>query len=184
MLWRRWEPSPPWPILGSSRRDVNDVDELSGLARSQPVIAGAIAVFMFSLAGLPPLAGFWGKLSLFASAIELATSAARGTGLVVYDSGRRRRAQRGDCRGLLPARRCRDVFSAARAAGRCGGREARSVCSLLCAVLVVGVGAWPGRLLEMSARSEGSLRPETRRVDLPAAKNAGRLAHDTSEVGR
>src|SRR5205807_259723 len=67
--------------LGSSQREVNSVDELSGLARSQPVIAGALAVFMFSLAGLPPLAGFWGKLNLFGSAIELATSAPAGISL-------------------------------------------------------------------------------------------------------
>src|SRR6185369_16942698 len=60
--------------LGSADRDVNLIDELAGVARSQPVVAGALAVFMFSLAGLPPLAGFWGKLSLFGSAVELATS--------------------------------------------------------------------------------------------------------------
>src|SRR5438874_6132475 len=67
--------------LGSSQREVNDVDELAGLARSQPVVAGALAVFMFSLAGLPPLAGFWGKLNLFGSAIQLATSGAAGVSL-------------------------------------------------------------------------------------------------------
>ena len=36
--------------------------------------AGAMAVFMFSLAGIPPLAGFWGKLALFSGAVQLAIS--------------------------------------------------------------------------------------------------------------
>jgi NADH-quinone oxidoreductase subunit N len=49
---------------------VNDVDELAGLARTRPGVAIAIAVFMFSLAGIPPLAGFWGKLNLFSAALQ------------------------------------------------------------------------------------------------------------------
>src|SRR4029079_10818363 len=46
-------------------------DELTGLARSQPVVATAIAIFLFSLAGIPPLPGFWAKLSVFASALSV-----------------------------------------------------------------------------------------------------------------
>ena len=38
-------------------------------ARTHPWAGLALAVFMFSLAGIPPLAGFWGKLTLFASAL-------------------------------------------------------------------------------------------------------------------
>ena len=37
---------------------------MAGLNRTNPVVALMIAVFMFSLAGIPPLAGFWGKFSL------------------------------------------------------------------------------------------------------------------------
>lgn len=60
--------------LGSEEREVNDVDELAGLARVQPLAAAAIGVFMFSLAGIPPLAGFWGKLTLLSGAVKLATA--------------------------------------------------------------------------------------------------------------
>lgn len=55
--------------LGSSDRSLDGVDELAGLSTNYPKTAAAIAVFMFSLTGLPPLAGFWGKLTLFTGAL-------------------------------------------------------------------------------------------------------------------
>jgi NADH-quinone oxidoreductase subunit N len=57
--------------LGSRRKPVDDVDALAGLSQTHPLAAAAIAVFMFSLAGVPPLAGFWGKFALFTGAIDL-----------------------------------------------------------------------------------------------------------------
>jgi NADH-quinone oxidoreductase subunit N len=57
--------------LGSRRQPIDDVDELAGLGHTHPLAAAAIAVFMFSLAGVPPLAGFWGKFALFTGAIDL-----------------------------------------------------------------------------------------------------------------
>ena len=59
-------------ILMMKRRDVmvEDISDLSGLARSQPAMAFALLIFMFSLAGTPPLAGFWGKLYIFIAAVE------------------------------------------------------------------------------------------------------------------
>ncbi|MCS7015574.1 MAG: NADH-quinone oxidoreductase subunit N [Gemmatales bacterium] len=44
------------------------LDELSGLGRSQPLLALAIAVGLLSLTGLPPTGGFWGKVMLFLAA--------------------------------------------------------------------------------------------------------------------
>ena len=49
---------------------VEQVDDLAGLGNQQPLLAAAIAIFMFSLAGIPPLAGFFGKLYVFMAAIE------------------------------------------------------------------------------------------------------------------
>jgi NADH-quinone oxidoreductase subunit N len=59
-------------ILMMKRRDVmlENVSDLAGLARSQPMMAFAMLIFMFSLAGIPPLAGFWGKLYIFIAAVE------------------------------------------------------------------------------------------------------------------
>jgi NADH-quinone oxidoreductase subunit N len=51
-------------------RMVEDIDDLAGLSKSHPLVALALAIFMFSMAGIPPLAGFFGKLYIFLAAIE------------------------------------------------------------------------------------------------------------------
>lgn len=66
--------------MSTRDREVGGLDELAGLARIQPGLAGVLAIFMFSLAGIPPLAGFWGKLSLFYSAIVTGMSDSGSTG--------------------------------------------------------------------------------------------------------
>ena len=48
---------------------VEDVASLSGLSRTRPGLALALAIFMFSLAGIPPLFGFWAKFAVFDAAV-------------------------------------------------------------------------------------------------------------------
>jgi NADH-quinone oxidoreductase subunit N len=55
--------------LGGREGEINTVDQLAGLVRNHTKTALAIAIFMFSLTGLPPLAGFWGKFTLFTGAL-------------------------------------------------------------------------------------------------------------------
>jgi NADH-quinone oxidoreductase subunit N len=60
-------------IIALKRRDgrsVQTIDELAGLGRTQPLPALAMAVCLLSLSGIPPLAGFWGKLQIFAAAFS------------------------------------------------------------------------------------------------------------------
>jgi NADH-quinone oxidoreductase subunit N len=57
--------------LGGPARRVEGIAELSGLGRTRPAAAAMMAVFMFSLTGIPPLAGFWGKLQIFGSALSV-----------------------------------------------------------------------------------------------------------------
>ncbi|ARS90943.1 NADH-quinone oxidoreductase subunit N [Natrarchaeobaculum aegyptiacum] len=45
-------------------------EDYSGLGRRAPVACFALAIFMFSLAGIPPLGGFWSKYFLFSAAID------------------------------------------------------------------------------------------------------------------
>src|SRR6266545_3056982 len=48
----------------------DDLKNFSGLAGRAPLLAGCMAVFMLSLAGIPPLAGFFGKFYLFSAALR------------------------------------------------------------------------------------------------------------------
>ena len=48
----------------------DDLDDLNGLYSRAPVEAVLMLIFMLSLAGIPPLAGFWGKYFIFLSLIE------------------------------------------------------------------------------------------------------------------
>ena len=51
-------------------RMVERIEDLAGLARTQPAMAFLMALLMFSMAGIPPLAGFWGKFYVFMAAVE------------------------------------------------------------------------------------------------------------------
>ncbi len=51
-------------------RMVEDLAHFSGLSRTHPLLALVMALFMFSMAGIPPLAGFFGKMYVFLAAIE------------------------------------------------------------------------------------------------------------------
>jgi len=50
-----------------------------------------------------------------------------------------------------------------------GGRTARFA-AVLCAVLVVAVGAWPGHVLDIAIRSESTLRPQLHTVQSPPSE--------------
>ncbi len=57
----------------SMRREwemVENISDLAGLARTQPVMAFFLAMLLFSLAGIPPLAGFFAKYYVFLAAIK------------------------------------------------------------------------------------------------------------------
>src|SRR6266404_8558835 len=59
-------------VVGAVRRETggDDFSNFSGLASRSPLLAGCMAVFMLSLAGIPPLAGFFGKFYLFSAALQ------------------------------------------------------------------------------------------------------------------
>ncbi|MDA8253940.1 MAG: NADH-quinone oxidoreductase subunit N, partial [Rhodospirillales bacterium] len=59
-------------ILAMRRRGemVEQIADLSGLARRDPMLALWLAIFMFSMAGIPPFSGFWGKYFIFTAAVQ------------------------------------------------------------------------------------------------------------------
>ena len=51
-------------------RAVEGITDLAGLGRTDPAMALGLAVFMFSMAGIPPFSGFWGKYFIFTAAVQ------------------------------------------------------------------------------------------------------------------
>jgi NADH-quinone oxidoreductase subunit N len=59
-------------IIAMRRRGkmLEQISDLAGLGRTDPGLALWLSVFMFSMAGIPPLSGFWGKYFIFAAAVQ------------------------------------------------------------------------------------------------------------------
>ncbi len=56
--------------LRKGGKALESIADLSGLSKTNPVVALAMAILMFSLAGVPPLAGFFGKYFMFLAAVK------------------------------------------------------------------------------------------------------------------
>ncbi|MHC8493819.1 NADH-quinone oxidoreductase subunit NuoN [Thalassospira sp. SM2505] len=59
-------------ILCMRRNDrmAEEITDLAGLAKTKPLMAAITAILMFSMAGIPPLAGFFGKFYVFKAAVD------------------------------------------------------------------------------------------------------------------
>ncbi|MCH7542836.1 MAG: NADH-quinone oxidoreductase subunit NuoN [Proteobacteria bacterium] len=56
--------------MRSHDRMLEGIDDLAGLGRTNPAMAAVLTAFMFSLTGIPPVAGFFGKFFIFRAAIN------------------------------------------------------------------------------------------------------------------
>jgi len=146
--------------LGSPRRELSGVEELGGLARNQPLAAAALAIFMFSLAGIPPLAGFWGKLTLFGSTIQLAAiNQTSNTSLALWFVGLAIVAALNAAIGAAYYLRVIGVmyFQAPGTPAPAAGGKLALVGGVLCALLVISSGMFPAQIVGLSLRAEQKL---------------------------
>jgi NADH-quinone oxidoreductase subunit N len=70
----------------SLKRDgkmVEEIGQLAGLSRTSPLMALMLAILLFSLAGIPPLAGFFAKFYVFLAAIEAGLYALAVIGVIL-----------------------------------------------------------------------------------------------------
>jgi NADH-quinone oxidoreductase subunit N len=56
-------------LLARPGFESEQISDLAGLSKRSPMLAGVMAIFMFSLAGIPPTAGFYAKLAVLQSLI-------------------------------------------------------------------------------------------------------------------
>ena len=57
-------------MLKRNEQYYEDIDDLSGLSKNHPLLSLCLLIILFSLAGIPPLAGFFAKFYVFKAVIE------------------------------------------------------------------------------------------------------------------
>jgi NADH-quinone oxidoreductase subunit N len=155
--------------LGRSDEQINDVDELAGLAKAYPVTAAAMAVCLLSLTGVPPLAGFWGKLAVFAGVLEVDPAAGASisrTWFIVL-------AVVGVVNAAVAAAYYLRIVSVVyfrlpRAVLRAQGGSAARAVAFACALLTIGVGLSSGPLWRAAMDASRSVKVEAAHVEAPS----------------
>jgi len=148
---------------------LDSLDQLAGLNRSHPVVAILIAAFMFSLAGIPPLAGFWGKFALLYSALTLPESSRDGMALHPWFIGLAIVTVLNAAIGAAYYLRVIGAmyFRPSHAATQPKHRDVGpSLAMGLCVATVIGVGFFWGPFLDLAVRSGRSI---SRSSDAPTA---------------
>lgn len=166
--------------LGGGGKQIDGVDELAGLGRTHPTMAICLAIFMFSLAGLPPLAGFWGKLGLFASALNVDRAAEGGSPLRMWFLFL---AVAGALNAAVAAAYYLRVvgvmyFRPPLGKARGEGGAGAAIAAVFCSLLVILVGAFPGPLVEASGRASLAARaPAPAALARPAERPQSDVQH-------
>jgi NADH-quinone oxidoreductase subunit N len=137
-----------------SRRDSGDLtlEDCNGIASRFPAAAMGMAVFMFSLAGIPPLAGFWAKWYVFRDGVEyyMTKQDVRLLWLVVIGALNSVVAVFYYLRVVV--RMYMQEPSARAAIGEPTSRLT-TIASAACALAVLALGLLPGRVWEMAVQS-------------------------------
>lgn len=159
--------------LHGSGRGLGSIAELRGLAGRRPWMAAAMAVCMFSLAGLPPLAGFWGKLTLFSAALTAHRQIGVSSWFLVL-------AIVGVLNAAVAAAYYLRVIAAlyfydrAAAPGEEPAFGLSAIAAMGCGLLVVAIGLWPGRTIEYFQQAV---------VGPVSSATADSLTHQPRDVG-
>jgi len=197
-------------VLGMLRlgdQPVETLDDLRGLAYAPHMdlrlLAWSLAIFMLSLAGIPPLAGFWGKLAVFFSALDVGGVPGGGPArsrLVFL-------AVVGAVNAAIAAGYYLRVVGAmffVTARGETAGQERQAVqlrqgampamlAVALCLIMTVLIGIAPGRWIDHARRASPTLRGPQRSMKLatmegkllemsgPAALPLSPVSQDVSE---
>lgn len=156
--------------LGSRERPIEHISDLEGVGRTHPMSGIMLGVFMFSLAGIPPLAGFWGKFEVFFAALgvrEAQDASVAGLGnwfvfLVIVGALNAAIAAAYYLRIIGHA-----YFKPARATPKAEGGSAAFAAGMVAAVLTVVIGIAPGPLMN---QADAVLTPVEAEQEIPNAQ--------------
>jgi NADH-quinone oxidoreductase subunit N len=136
-------------LIQARGKPVEELNDLAGLGRREPLAALGLLICVFSLMGMPPTAGFFGKVYVFSAAISNGLSGMHGRAMVVLA-----------IIGVLNSAIAAGYYL--RIIGVCYLREPASEAVTVtrgqgirfglfaCCLAVMVVGAWPEGLLKMS----------------------------------
>jgi len=125
---------------------LEEIEALAGLAQTNLPMAFAMAVFMFSLAGIPPLAGFWAKFYVFLPAITAGFYTLAVIGVVASVVG-----------AYYYLRIVKIMFFDAPAQKFLAPPAKESAIMVIAAVLVLFYVVWPAPLVDAAAAAAKSL---------------------------
>jgi NADH-quinone oxidoreductase subunit N len=134
--------------LGRRGEPSDRIEDLAGLGSRHPLLAAAMAVFMFSLAGIPPTAGFVGKFYIFSAAVDagyawLAVVMALASVISVYY--------------YLKVTVAMYMWDAPATAGRPAPHGLLLAAVALAVLGVFQMGVYPGPLIDLASRSVGGI---------------------------
>jgi len=115
-----------------------EVTSFDGLARRTPWLAGALLIFLLSLAGIPFVVGFWAKLYAFMAAWQAGLFWLVGVGALLAVVGLFYYLQIARAAYLTPPRDTTPIHVA----------PALKLAIILCVIAVVAAGAYPGPILD------------------------------------
>jgi len=157
-------------LTRSQGREVEELSDLAGLSQQHPLAALTMAICVFSLMGLPPTAGFLGKLYLFSSALSVDPLHPHRLALIVL-------VVVGVLNTAVAAAYYLRIVAACYLRPPTGEftlvmRSRPLQIGLLCCCLaVLLIGLWPSPLIRMSRQPFDDVRPAGLLVEKPAQQS-------------
>lgn len=151
--------------LRTESKPAEELNDLAGLARLHPAVALVMALCCFSLMGMPPTIGFFGKVYIFTGGLSLAEGHPQRLAMIVLV-----------VIGLLNSAIAAVYYM--RIVGVCYLREPREPITLvsdralpvglaICAAFIVILGLWPRDLFRLADYGASDMRPSPRAAQAP-----------------